>query len=87
VTLFYDGSVSQISQRQVIVDNNRSLQQVGYGLWNNNDLDLMGGHYVTTTTAVSPAGGYFHDGSQDWTFHSAHILTTDGILGRDINGD
>jgi prepilin-type N-terminal cleavage/methylation domain-containing protein len=84
VSLFMDGSVSQISQRQVIVDNNRNIEQVGYGLWNNGT--GLGGSYVTTLGGGC-SGGYFHNNSQDWTCHSAHILTTDGILGKDKNSN
>ena len=84
VTCFMDGSVSQISQRQVIVANNRNIEQGGYGLWNNGT--GLGGTYVTTLGGGC-GGGYFHNNSQDWTCHSAHILTTDGILGKDKNSN
>ena len=90
VTLFYDGHVDSISQRQVIVANNRHLTQTGetgeaWGLWNNST-NLMGGGYVGLLGGGC-ADAYFHSQTQDWTCQSAHILTTDGILGRDINAE
>ena len=32
-------------------------------------------------------GGYFMDIGHDWTATSHHILTTDGIRGRDVFGE
>ena len=50
-----------------------------HGLWSK-DTPLGGGY------EDYDGGGYFQDITLDWTATSFHILTTDGIKGRDIIG-
>ena len=75
VTLFYDGHVSVIGTEQAQRSDFQQLTQAGYGLWSR-DTPLGG----------PPNGGYFMGDGYDTTATSFHILTTDGILGRDIAG-
>jgi hypothetical protein len=74
MTLFYDGHVEGLGVSEAQAGDNRSNNQVGYGLWSRD----------------TPFGtdGYLISDSWDFlTETSYHILTTDGILGRDITGD
>jgi hypothetical protein len=79
VTLFYDGHVGQIG----CVDAMNSCLQVAGGanqmdgLWSKNT--PLGGSY-----AEGGGGGYFQDNGYDFIATSFHILTIDGIKGRDI---
>jgi hypothetical protein len=50
-----------------------------HGLWSK-DTPLGGGYEDYN------GGGYYQDITIDWTATSFHILTTDGIKGRDIIG-
>ncbi len=75
VTLFYDGHVAVIGTEQAERSDFQHLTQAGYGLWSR-DTPLGG----------SPNGGYFMGDGYDFIATSFHILTTDGILGRDIAG-
>jgi len=82
VALFYDGHVGQVGVRDATDANSRiAVQTTGSnttgGLWS---IDTpMGGAYGD----FSP-GGYFMDQAIDWTSTSFHILTIDGIKGRDV---
>jgi hypothetical protein len=81
VTLFYDGHIEGLGTRENSQDNLRVLAQTGgqddgHGLWSKDT--TMGGDYVDRAE-----GGYFMDDAYDWTSTSYHILTIDGILGRD----
>jgi type II secretory pathway pseudopilin PulG len=81
--LFYDGHVEGIGVREAIAADSRMTTQTGsedWGLWSR-DTPLGG-------TPDPLAGGYFMDFSYDTlSFTSFHILTTDGIRGRDKIGD
>jgi prepilin-type N-terminal cleavage/methylation domain-containing protein len=79
-TLFYDGHIEGLGNLQARAATDRNIQQVGYGLWS---IDTpMAGDWTD-----GAGGGYFGDIRADWTSTSHHILTTDGIKGRDRLGD
>jgi hypothetical protein len=67
--LFYDNSVRLLPNSEVLAADERMIDQVGYGLWSRDT--PFGGN------------GYFIDVGYDGTPLSHHVLTTDGILGRD----
>ncbi|MHC4210107.1 MAG: hypothetical protein ACYSWT_10390, partial [Planctomycetota bacterium] len=71
LTLFFDGSVRRLGTGSVVADDARMLKMTGGvdGLWSRDT--PFGGN------------GYFGDVSFDGTVVSHHILTTDGIRGRD----
>ncbi len=76
VTLFYDGHIEGVGVRQAMDADDRYKTQTGsnIGLWHN---DTEFG-----------ADGYFIELSYDMIADTSfHILTTDGIRGRDIIGD
>jgi prepilin-type N-terminal cleavage/methylation domain-containing protein len=75
VTLFYDAHVSVIGTEQAQRSDYQRRTQAGYGLWS-----------IDTPFGGPPNGGYFMGDAYDTTATSFHILTTDGILGRDIAG-
>jgi len=84
VVLFYDGHVSQIGTKEAQGDCKRMVVQSAanppaHGLWSKDT--PMGGGYEDYNN-----GGYYQDITLDWTATSFHILTTDGIKGRDIIG-
>ncbi len=90
VALFYDGHIEGVGVREAIAADSRMCAQTGtdvdspdaWGLWLRNT--SFGGSGATG----GPTGGYFMDTSYDnLSFTSFHILTTDGIRGRDIIGD
>jgi len=68
-TLFYDMSARLLPNAEVLAADEWMIKQVGYGLWSRD----------------TPFGenGYFIDLGDDGTPLSHHVLTTDGILGRD----
>jgi hypothetical protein len=68
-TLFYDMSARLLPNAEVLAADEWMINQVGYGLWSRD----------------TPFGenGYFIDRGYDGTPLSHHVLTTDGILGRD----
>jgi prepilin-type N-terminal cleavage/methylation domain-containing protein len=72
VTLFYDGSVRLMSCFEAMSSDRRSLRQTGVGLW----------------TRDTPFGtdGYFISDGYDFAATSYHILTTEGVRGRDTVG-
>jgi hypothetical protein len=75
VTLFYDGSVRLLPNSEVLAGDFQILAQTGGvdGLWHRG-------------TPFGP-NGYLIDASYDYVPLSHHVLTTDGILGRDtLNG-
>ncbi|MHC5004775.1 MAG: type II secretion system protein [Planctomycetota bacterium] len=69
VTLFYDGHVGALGVREAEAADTRMQVQSGHGLWSRD----------------TPFGGdgYFIDLGYDFASTSFHILTTDGIRGRD----
>jgi len=83
MSLFYDGHVESIGVREAIAADSRMLAQSAndeWGLWSR-DTPFVG-------TDSPPTGGYFMDYSYDTlSFTSFHVLTTDGIRGRDKLGD
>ena len=75
MTLFYDGHVESLGVRKCERADGRQLQQSddAYGLWSR---DTTFGQY-----------GYFINAGYDDAATSFHILTTDGIRGRDTTSD
>jgi hypothetical protein len=69
VTLFYDGSIRLLSVREAIESDARFVHQNDYGLWSRD----------------TPFGdsGYLSGIAFDFADTSYHVLTTDGIRGRD----
>ncbi|MHC4990231.1 MAG: type II secretion system protein [Planctomycetota bacterium] len=69
VTMFYDGHVDQLGVREAEAADTRHTVQAGYGLWSRD----------------TPFGaeGYLSDVGYDFAQTSFHILTIDGIRGRD----
>jgi type II secretory pathway pseudopilin PulG len=84
VGLFYDGHVEAIGVREAIAADSRMIAQTeveDWGLWSRDT--PFGG-----TDEPNPDGGYFMEMSYDTlSFTSFHVLTTDGIRGRDKLGD
>ena len=78
-TLFYDGSARLMGTQEAMNANRRAFGNSGVGLWS---LDTpFGGSY-----APGAGGGYYSEFGYDFTSTSYHILTTDGVLGRDTLG-
>ena len=73
VALFYDGHVEGIGVREAETADSRMMAQSGWGLWSRD-------------TAFGD-NGYFIGSGYDFANSSFHILTTDGIKGRDKIGD
>jgi prepilin-type N-terminal cleavage/methylation domain-containing protein len=69
VAVFYDGHIELVGTREATRADARVKAQGGHGLWSRD----------------TPFGldGYFSDLAYDWTTTSFHILTVDGIRGRD----
>jgi prepilin-type N-terminal cleavage/methylation domain-containing protein len=74
VTLFYDGSVRIMSVLEAMSSDRRHMQQHpdGVGLW--------------TRDTTFGDNGYLHEDGYDFAEASFHILTTEGVLGRDTLG-
>jgi prepilin-type N-terminal cleavage/methylation domain-containing protein len=74
VTLFYDGSVRLMGVMEAMSSDRRAMRQSsdGVGLW--------------TRDTPFGTGGYFIDAGYDFAASSYHILTTNGIRGRDTVG-
>ena len=68
-TLFYDGSTRLLPNYEAFQADETVRQQTGYGLWNR--------------TTYFGENGYFSDMAFENIQLSHHVLTTDGILGRD----
>jgi type II secretory pathway pseudopilin PulG len=71
-TLFFDGSTRLLPNSEVLASDAQLIKQSGEGVWHRG-------------TPLGPEG-YFGDISFDGTIVSHHILTVDGILGRDTLG-
>ncbi|MBL9118577.1 MAG: prepilin-type N-terminal cleavage/methylation domain-containing protein [Phycisphaerae bacterium] len=71
-SLFFDGSVQEMTMKQAVADDQAMLRSTKLvdGLWSRD-------------TPFGP-NGYFGAQAYDGTRNSFHILTTDGILGRDF---
>ena len=69
-TLFFDGHVAPIEVREAQRADSQHQVQTGYGLWSRD----------------TPWGenGYYIDFGYDMATTSFHILTTNGIRGRDV---
>ena len=80
VMLMYDGHIENVGNLRVRAATDRQISQLGYGLWSTDT--PMEGDY-----SDSSPGGYFMNQGHDWTATSHHILTTNGIRGRDFFGD
>jgi prepilin-type N-terminal cleavage/methylation domain-containing protein len=72
VTLFYDGSVRLMSVFEAMSSDLRHERQAGHGLW--------------TRDTPFGADGYFISDGYDFAATGYHILTTEGVLGRDALG-
>ncbi|MHC4319370.1 MAG: type II secretion system protein [Planctomycetota bacterium] len=74
VTLFYDGSVRIMSVLEAMSSDRRHISQHpdGVGLW--------------TRDTTFGGDGYLHADGYDFAATSFHILTTEGVLGRDTLG-
>ena len=70
LTAFYDGSIAPLTVGDAFHDDRRSRKSSGYGLWSRDS--PMGGD------------GYLGDRGNGDGFSSFHILTVDGIEGRDL---
>lgn len=80
VMLFYDGHIEGVGTLRARAATERNISTVGYGLWS---IDTpMGGGWTDGS-----GGGYFNDVRHDWSSTAHHILTTEGIRGRDVFGD
>ena len=81
--MFYDGHVEAIGVREAIAADSRMTAQTGTDLWGLWSRDTPFGAVEDPLS-----GGYFMDMSYDTlSYTSFHVLTTDGILGRDKLGD
>jgi len=69
-TIFYDGHVSFVPMSTFAADDAMAAQQTGDGLWSRDT--PYGANGVWSSEAI------------DGFYNSAHLLTTDGILGRDL---
>ena len=72
VTLFYDGSVRLMSVLEAMSSDRRAKLQTGYGLWSRDTSFMEDGFLISD--------GY------DFAETSYHILTIDGVWGRDTVG-
>jgi hypothetical protein len=72
-TLFFDGHVDLLGIQQALLDDDIVMHQSGEGLWSR---DTPFG-----------AGGYLSGCAFDFAESSVHILTTEGIRGRDRLAD
>ncbi len=84
VCLFYDGHIENVGQRDAMDSNARVVVQNGGALNNSNDglwsIDTgWGGSY-----ALGSDDGYYMDTAVDSSATSYHVLTIDGIRGRDF---
>ena len=76
VTLFYDGHIQGVGTRSAEAADGRmraQTQNADWGLWSQD-----------TGLGPAPDGGYFMDVAYDFIETSFHVLTTDGIRGRDV---
>ena len=69
---FYDGSVRMMSVMEAMSSDRRHEKQAGFGLWSRD-------------TPFKDEGYFIGDG-YDFADTSFHILTTQGVRGRDTLG-
>jgi prepilin-type N-terminal cleavage/methylation domain-containing protein len=82
VASFYDGHVAAVGQTDAIDANKRMVGQTGinnYGLWS---MNALGPNAAAYSDGMND--GYFMQHCQDWSSTSYHVLTIDGIRGRDF---
>ncbi|MCZ6834615.1 MAG: hypothetical protein O7G85_02470, partial [Planctomycetota bacterium] len=79
MTLFYDGHIEGLGQLEAMSATDKNMATVGEGLWST-DTPLDG-------EWGGSSGGYFAEVRSDWTHSSHHILTMEGIRGRDKTAD
>ncbi len=72
VTLFYDGSVRMMGVTEAMSSDRRHTRQAGYGLWSRDTPFANDGYFI--------GDGY------DFVETAYHILTIDGVRGRDTVG-
>jgi len=77
VSLFYDGHTESVGTRDAIRADGRMSVQMGWGT----------GWGLWSRDTTFGADGYFIEFSYDQANTSYHVLTTDGILGRDFTGN
>jgi hypothetical protein len=92
VTLFYDGHIEQLGARDAVRMNARVVMQTGgttgHGLWSKDCTGMTAPSYPMDDGTYVTGGYYMGQGiSSDWTSTSYHILTIDGIRGRDKSAD
>lgn len=84
VASFYDGHIEAAGNRRAVLDNKRVATQNGRpndgGLWSVHTA-WGGPSYIDYAT-----GGYYMNTGLDWSSTSYHMLTIDGIKGRDFVG-
>ncbi|MCP3902867.1 MAG: type II secretion system protein [Planctomycetes bacterium] len=76
VTLFYDGHVGSVGVRDAMRADGRARAQTGESTWGLWSKDTSFGD-----------NGYLHEYGYDQADSSFHILTTDGIQGRDVTSN
>lgn len=80
MTLFYDGHIEGLGVEEAMACDSSHRAQVGWGLWSRQDVHFGDAGYFIDQ-------GYRCAGSQFIAETSFHVLTTDGIRGRDKFGD
>ncbi|MHC4948410.1 MAG: hypothetical protein ACYTG1_09130 [Planctomycetota bacterium] len=84
-TLFFDGHIEPLGQREAAQAAKRMEAQVGWGTWKI-DTPLGGSYNQDGSCGIGLSGsmgGYFGHVGTDWTCASHNVLTMEGILGRD----
>jgi len=79
VTLFYDGHVESVGVRRTMRADGRMRVQTG-----SNPSDPDGWGLWSRDTNIGGTNGYLQQYGYDQADTSFHILTTDGIRGRDL---
>jgi prepilin-type N-terminal cleavage/methylation domain-containing protein len=73
VTLFFDGHIDLAGVADALAADSRALKQSGEGLWSRD-------------TPFGEQGYFGASAVEEGIYSSFHILTTEGILGRDLTG-
>jgi prepilin-type N-terminal cleavage/methylation domain-containing protein len=84
VTSFFDGHIEQMGQELSIAGCARMAEQTGqanHGLWS---VDTPLGPGGAFDWDQQMDGGYYMGQGSDWSSTSYHVLTIDGIKGRDL---
>ena len=80
VTLFYDGHVDLVGVQAAVRADGRQVNQAGSGLWSRDTAFGDDGYWISRGYDDTPGTPGIDGGT------SFHILTTGGILGRDVTG-